>query len=344
MQKIIFYVAVSLCLFVNKLTAQETFESRAKVIAQNIERITNEEKQILKERVETINRQLESGNVTQEEADKMKMEAATAQAKKIEDRVAMEQAKLNELVMEKVDGGISDTTKTKKRHFAIRFLSSEKEPGMERRTTTQFVLAGGFNNLVTNGAVANSDFGYGRSSFFEWGITRRTRLGKFGSPLHFKYGFSFMYNTIKPTDNRYFVDNGEETVLETYPIYLRKKGSYFKNVYFAIPVHLEFDFSKKTIKDGVTQYKSHSGFRFGVGGFVGYNTNSKQFLVYNVEGYKIKERQKGDWNVNDWNYGLSTYVGWKETSLYLKYDLNPLFKDNPVDQHNVSLGIRFDMN
>nr|WP_294936113.1 hypothetical protein [uncultured Flavobacterium sp.] len=344
MQKIIFYVVVSLCFFVSKITAQETFEQRAKTIAQNIENITKEEKQALKEQVETINRQLENGNLTQAEADKMKIDAATVQAKKIEDRVAIEQAKLNDLVLEKVDGKISDTTKTKGRHFIIRFLASEKEPGMERRTTSQFVIATGFNNLITNGSVANSDFYYMRSSFFEWGITQRTRLGKFGSVAHLKYGFSFMYNYLAPTDNRYFVDNGKETVLETYPVELRKRDSYFKNVYFTIPVHLEFDFSKKTTKDGKTHYKSHSGFRFGVGGFAGYNTNSKQFLSYKADGYRIKERQKGDWNVNDWNYGLSTYFGYKQTSLYLKYDLNPLFKDNPIKQNNVSLGLRFDWN
>jgi hypothetical protein len=28
----------------------------------------------------------------------------------------------------------------------------------------------------------------------------------------------------------------------------------------------------------------------------------------------------------------------------LKYDLNPLFKDNAVKQNNVSLGLRFDFN
>ena len=29
----------------------------------------------------------------------------------------------------------------------------------------------------------------------------------------------------------------------------------------------------------------------------------------------------------------------KETSLYVKYDLNPLFKDNAVKQNNISLGV-----
>ncbi len=77
MQKIIFYVVVSLCFFVSKITAQETFEERAKIIAQNIESITKEEKQALKDQVDDINKQLEMGRLTQEQADKMKIEIAT---------------------------------------------------------------------------------------------------------------------------------------------------------------------------------------------------------------------------------------------------------------------------
>ena len=153
-----------------------------------------------------------------------------------------------------------------------------------------------------------------------------------------------MYNILHATDNRYFVDNGETTDLEVYPLGLRAKDTYFKNVFLTLPLHLEFDFSNTEGKDGKRVFRTHQGFRVGLGGFVGYNTNSKQFLSYKVDGYRYNTRQKGSWNVDDFNYGLSAYVGYKEVSLYVKYDLNPMFKNNPVDQHNASLGLRFDFN
>lgn len=59
---------------------------------------------------------------------------------------------------------------------------------------------------------------------------------------------------------------------------------------------------------------------------------------------KPYKKQKGDYNVNNFIYGLSSYVGYKEISLYLKYDLNPIFKNNAIDENNISLGIRFDFN
>jgi hypothetical protein len=342
------YLAVVVCLMAAKMSAQDTFESRAKAIAEKIEKITKEEKEALKIEVEEVNKQLENGSLTITQANEKKQQLAEARATIIENKVAVAQAELNNLVQEKVDGKIKEVSKD--RSFTVDWTWSNTNDSIRRskgesRTTSQLVFATGVNNLVTNGSIANSDFGYLRSVFFEWGLTRNYRLSKNSNLLHLKYGFSWMYNHLHATDNRYFVADGDQTGLATFPTHLRRKDTYFKNVYVTVPLHLEFDFSKtKTDADGNKIFNSHRGFRFGIGGYVGYNTNSKQFLSYEVDGYRINERQKGNWNVNDWNYGLSAYFGRKETSLYIKYDLNPLFKDNLVDQNNISLGIRFDWN
>ena len=122
--------------------------------------------------------------------------------------------------------------------------------------------------------------------------------------------------------------------------------SRFRNVYLTLPLHLEFDFTpKKVSKDGTkTNFRTHESVRLGIGGYAGVRIKSKQILKYEIDDVKIKERQKGDFNVSDFNYGLSAYLGYGQTSLYVKYDLNPMFKNNNIDQNNVSLGIRFDFN
>jgi hypothetical protein len=349
MRNLTIYLTGFLCLFLTNLFGQDTFESRAKSIAAKIETITKEEKAALKTEVELINTQLENGTLTAAQAEEQKLKLADIRAKNIETRVATAEAELKALVQEKVDGKITERDSvSKKQHFGITWDNKEdrkkKEENGEPRTTTQFVLAGGFNNLVTDGAVANSDFGYLRSAFYEWGFTHNTRILKESNLLHFKYGLSFVYNTLTATDNRAFVDTGNQTVLAVSPHHLRAKDTYFKNVFLQLPVHLEFDFSKNETKDGKKIFRSHQGFRMGFGGYAGYNVNSKQFLSYKENGYRIKERQKGNWNVDDWNYGVSAYIGYKETSLYVKYDLNPMFKNNAVDQNNISAGIRFDLN
>ena len=204
------------------------------------------------------------------------------------------------------------------------------------------VFAAGLNNLVTDGKVADSDYRFLGSHFYEWGVTYNTRIAKNNNLLHAKYGLSVMYNNIRPTDNRSFVVDGDQTNLVVNPIDL--KDSRFRNVYLVAPVHLEFDFSGKKIKDGKTYFKTHESFRFGIGGYAGINLKSKQIIKYEDNDLKATERVRGDFNTNNFIYGLSTYIGYKATSLYLKYDLNPLFKDNAVKQNNVSLGLRFDFN
>lgn len=346
MRNLTVYLALTACLFASKLTAQQTFESKAKAIAQKIENITKEEKATLKMEVEEINDQLDKGNITKEQADQKKAALAQARATIIENKVNAAKDELNTLVQEKVDGKITSTDDKYKLSIDWNGKNdSLKKYKSESRNTSQFVVAFGSNNLATDGAIANSEFGYMRSMFYEFGLTNNFRLSKTSNLLHLKYGISWMYNMLHAKDNRYFVTSGDQTVLATYPTHLRKKDTYFKNVFVTIPLHLEFDFTKtKLDKDGNKIFRSHEGFRVGLGGFVGYNTNSKQFLSYEVDGYRINERQKGRWNVDDWNYGVSAYVGWGQTSLYAKYDLNPMFKDNVVDQHNVSLGLRFDFN
>lgn len=348
MRNFIIYLTLLLVAFTSKVTAQQTFESKAKVIADKIEKVTADEKEALKKEVEEVNVLLEKGIITKEQADAKKQSLAQARATIIENKVAVFQDELKTLVQDKVDGKIAKNDSLKGYSFSFPGMdvkNKAKNSLGERRTQSQLIFAMGANNLVTNGAVANSDYKYLRSSFMEWGLTWNTRILKDNNLLHFKYGFSWMYNALRSTDNRYFVDNNGQTTLATFPLDLRTRDSYFKNVFVTIPLHLEFDFSKKQFnKEGKNLFKIQQGFRLGIGGYVGYNTNSKQFLSYEVNGYRINERQKGNWNVNDWNYGLSAYVGYSNTSLYLKYDLNPMFKNNPVKQNNVSLGLRFDFN
>lgn len=342
MQKIILYISIALVTLVNTVSAQEkTFEQKAKDIAVTIKTIAEEEKKALKTEVEAIDKAVESGKMTKEDAEKQKTKIAEERAKNIETKIAEQEAALRDLVNGKLD--IEETNDTmKKNKFSITTKYDKNKS--ENRTTSQFVFATGFNNLVTDGAVANSQFGYARSTFYEWGLTWNTRLTKNSNLLHLKYGVGFMYNMLHATENRVFADINNQTVLVPFGTDLRPNRTYFKNVYFVVPMHLEFDFSKTSTVDDKKIFKSHRGARFGIGGFVGVNSNSKQFIAYKQDGYKISEKQQGDFNVNDFTYGLSAYVGYKQTSLYLKYDLNPMFENNAVDQNNISLGIRFDWN
>lgn len=367
MRNFTIYLAMALCLMVSKLAAQESsqkgeqaqqtsFEDRVKLISNKIELITKEEKAALKLEIEEVNKELEAGTITKAQADEKKMKLAETRSKNIETRIGQAQEELKDLVKQKVDGKLKDSEYHRGK-FSITFDSprnKDTEEGRkywdsvynnrsERRTTSQFVFAMGLNNLVTDKAVAHSDYRYWGSHFYEWGVTWNSRLMKNDNLLHLKYGMSVMYNNLRPTDNRYFVRDGGETNLETSTVNL--KDSRFRNVYVTAPVHLEFDFTKPGINaDGKKLFRTHESVRFGIGGYAGFKVKSKQILKYSEDGHDVTVRQKGGFNTNDFIYGVSTYLGYGATSLYLKYDLNPLFKDNAVKQNNISLGVRFDLN
>jgi hypothetical protein len=228
--------------------------------------------------------------------------------------------------------------------FKIYKSDSDKIERKSKRTTSQFVFAFGLNNAIPkDGDLENSDFRVWGSHFYEWGLTYNTRIFKKHNLLHAKYGLSVMYNNLRPTDNRYFQKNGDQTLLATSSFDLQE--SRLRNVYLAVPFHLEFDFSpKKPSKDGTSSYfRTHESIRLGIGGYGGVRIKSKQLIHYEENGDKEKTKQKGDFNVSDFNYGLSTYIGYKAISLYCKYDMNQLLKNNG-DLNNVSLGLRWDWN
>ncbi|MDI9308621.1 MAG: hypothetical protein QM535_00285 [Limnohabitans sp.] len=345
MFRVIIYVIVFTVSFITKFYGQESFEKRAQQIAVQIEKITEEEKGTLKEFVAQVEDDFKKGKITREEAEQKKAKLAEETATRIEKRLAFQEAKVTELIKDKVEGRI-EKTDTVENKWTIKFKNSKKKMSVtEKRTTSQPVFAMGINNVVTNGSVANSDFRYWGSHFYEIGLTFNTRILKNDNALHFKYGLSLQYNNLRATNNRLFVENEGKTNLENSNISL--KDSRFRTHNLVMPLYLEFDLSKKgNVKDhGKTHFMVHQGFRFGLGGFVGAKLGAKQVLEYDdVNGNSVETEARGGFNTNDFVYGLGTYIGYKDTSLFLKYDLNPVFKNNSVTQNNISLGVRFDIN
>ncbi|SHN65103.1 hypothetical protein SAMN05444395_103195 [Flavobacterium fryxellicola] len=342
-----------------------SFETKAKAISSEIKAITDSQKNALKAEIDALDKQVEKKIISKEQAEVLKLKKAEERATVIETKVAIEEAKLNQLVQDKVDGKFEDDKESKRGGRSIVIGGSndsiganeteiniasmkvyngqeDKEDRQSKRTTTQVVFATGLNNVVTNGSVNKSDFRYLGSHFYEWGLTYNTRIFDQNNLWHAKYGLSVVYNNLRPTDNRNFVVNGEQTNLELNVV--KHEDSRFKNVNLVLPFHLELDFTKTKEREGKTYFRTHDSFRLGIGGYVGTNLKSKQYLNYDSDAYKVREITKGDFNSATFIYGLSAYVGYKNTSLYLKYDLNPLFEDTIVKQNNVSLGVRFDLN
>mgnify|MGYP003637505392 CR=1 FL=1 len=332
--------------------AQETnIESGVEQLNNLKEKIIQEEKDALKVDVEDINARLLNGTISEAEADTLKQAAAEKHALNIENRLAIIDNKVallkrNGISEDDEESGmvirIGSSGKNNENDNVLYIGPKNKKRKYDRRTTSDLVFAFGLNNVTTEGeSLQDSDFKVAGSRFAELGWAWKTRVFDNTNWLRIKYGVSFQFNGLKPTDNRFFVETGAQTELQNYPLKLDK--SKFRMDNLVVPFHFEFGPSKKIEHDDYFRYSTENQITVGLGGYAGMNLSSRQKLKFEEEGEDQKLKLKADYNTNQFIYGLSGYIGWQGVAVYAKYDLNTIFKNNAVDQHNVSLGLRFDV-
>ncbi len=347
---------IMLSLSIQIMNAQVTTvnEDKIKLLEQKKSSIENEEKEFLKAEVEAVNQRLDKGEITQEEAEVLKKNYAEKRALNIANKKAIIDNKIellqrNEDVSLDVDssgyylriGGTEDEN-TNDEFIYLGKKDDDKPRIYDKRTTTDLVLAFGLNNALIEGEnFDDSPYKFGGSRFFELGWAWKTRVFKESNFVRFKYGFSFQFNGLKPKDNQFFVQDGDLTHLEEFPVDLKKSKLAMTNLVF--PVHFEFGPSEKIEKDTYFRYSTRNKFKVGLGGYAGFNIGTRQKLKYKVDGERTKDKIKRSYNTSSLVYGLSGYVSFYDVALYVKYDLSPIFKDQVIDQNNISLGLRFDM-
>lgn len=340
-------------LFVQQLQAQQIVEHKIRLLEQQRIEVQEHEKDALKEEIKAINERLEKGEITEDEAQRLKEEAAKIRALNIENKLAIIDNQI-ELVKRGEDESINPQKRSVFEFdigmsggeddilYGIRYKRRNKPIKFDKKTKSDLVLAFGLNNAIIDGEGLNdSPYQVGGSRFFEIGWAWTTRVFENSNVVRFKYGFSFQFNGLNPTKDRYFVDNEGVTELETYSQELKKAK--FRSDNLVIPLHFEFGPSRVIKRENYIRYSTYKKFRFGIGGYAGVNLSARQKLKYELDGKNVKDKMKSDYNTSNFVYGLSSYIGKGDTSLYFKYDLNPLFNDTGVEQNNISLGIRFDL-
>ena len=346
-------VLLILCLVVSQVNAQDTIQKtsnqyKIENLTELKETIKKEEREFLKTEVEAINQRLDRGEITNDEAEKLKKEAAQKRALNIENRLAIIDNKIA-LLKRNAEGYTDDTDNTAYIGFSFggddsfsgfRIRSKNKPRQYDKRTTSDLVFAIGVNNTIMDGESIGDSYKVLGSGFVELGWAWKTRVFENSNALRLKYGFSFQWNKLSPKDDKYFVQNGDVTTLEEFPDDLIESEFRVTNLVF--PIHFEFGPSKKIERDSYFRYSTRRQFKFGIGAYAGLNIGTQQKLRFKEDGNRVKQKIRRNYNTSNFVYGLSTYVGIGNTSLYAKYELSPLFKDQAVDQNTVSLGLRFD--
>jgi len=323
-------------------------------LEQKKEQIIAEEKEALKKEVLAINERFNNGEITSEESDRLKDKAAEIHALNIENKIAILE---NSIALSERGETYKDTVdiygeegKDLSR-IEIQFFDEEdsmieistgQQKKYDKRTRSHLLMAFGFNNAIIEGQSINkSPYKMGKSKFFEIGWTWSTRLLEDSNNIRFRYGFAFQFNGLNPTDNKYFVQDGEFTYLEEFPGSLTKSKLRMDNL--VVPIHFEFGPSKKIDKGNYFRYSTRKKFKFGIGTYFGFNLRTRQKLKYTEDGSKRKDKITQSYNTSNLIYGLSSYMGVDSFSIYVKYDLNRIFNEPNRKENNISLGLRFDL-
>lgn len=326
MHRVILYVMGLLCLFLTKMYGQETesFEAQTKIISDNIEQIVTKEREKLQAASDSLNLLVQNNQLTSEKAVKIKQELAEKSAEKVNRLVTQEEEKLIELVQSEVNEQIAKPQNSEE----------DYTPELFRRTKPQVHFVIGYRGIQGNSDKQGGDFGVG------FGL--KTRIFKDNSLFYIKYGLTYIWQTESlGNPDKHYVVNGSQTDYVNYSGNL-KRNSVFSNSYLRMPIALEVDFSEKAMVQGKEVYRVNRGFKFSLGGYFGYNTDSRQALRYEEDGRTTTRTIRGDWNVSHWEYGLMATVSYKTVGIYANYGLNPVFRNNPDNERMFAIGIIFE--
>lgn len=211
-------------------------------------------------------------------------------------------------------------------------LRASQQERNQRHNAAYVVVDFGLNALVNKAGAGAPELRPEGSRYFNLGLNFRPRLGGKRSPLYLVGGPEFAFNNYMLEGNNKWVNqNGITSVVPELTARQYQKTKLATST-FTVPLMLQL-----RLRD-----EHHRGtFRLGAGGFVGYRLASWTKLKYFENGSTYKDKDYGSYNLTDWQYGLQASVGYGSLNLFVKYNLNDLFRAGQGPQaQTLSFGLR----
>lgn len=194
----------------------------------------------------------------------------------------------------------------------------------------------GLNSYLENGANPsdeNKDYGLsvGRSRFFSIGSYGSMAIGKPSSPLSLRFGLEFSWYNFMFENNTYITEGDTEVEFKDYEADFGETLSKSKLTvpYVNIPLMLKLETRDR---------RGRRAFHIGAGGYVGYRIGGYRKIKRANGG---KDREHDNFYLNSWRYGVETQFGFRDLTLFVKYDLNELFATDRGPKLNAfAFGIR----
>lgn len=216
-----------------------------------------------------------------------------------------------------------------------------------KRTRHSFNIDLGLNNYLQNGKFPDETNAlYTARPWGSWylGLTSVQHTPVAGK-LFIEWGLGMSWYTFKFENDNVVMSKDENGVvfaedLDPARNYSKSKLSMsFVNAYF-IPM---LDFGGRGDK---TRFWDSNGskFRIGIGPYAGYRIGSHSKVIYKEDGDKEKDKNKDNFYLQNFRYGVRVQLGIRSTDLFFNYDLNELFttsQPNNPKLNAFSFGIIF---
>lgn len=178
------------------------------------------------------------------------------------------------------------------------------------------------------------------SIYFAFANVYRTRLAN-KMFLEWGLGLGGYYFRFQNDDMQMLkTGDGVDFITDTRALEYRKSKfiAHFIQASF-IPV---IDFGGNRRKPGIFDGVESASFRIGLGPYAGYRTDSYTKRVYKEDGEKQRVRDRDNFYLNNFRYGLRLQMGYREADLFFTYDLNNLFiADKGPRLNTFSFGVSF---
>ena len=200
-----------------------------------------------------------------------------------------------------------------------------------KATKFNFDIDLGYNSLVDTDDTQVPDLKTLGSRYVSLNLHLNSQIGGRKSPFYIVSGFEFAFNNFMFDDDIVVRDINKVTVFteDTERNYEKSKLTYSS---VNVPIMPMLKFKRENGKDG---------FVIGAGGFAGYRLGSHTKLKYEEDGKTEKDKTRDNFNLSDFQYGLEGIIGYGSLNLFVKYNMNDVFKDNRGPHANViSFGLR----
>lgn len=212
-----------------------------------------------------------------------------------------------------------------------------------RGTSYSFNIDFGINNYLEDGKFPDDNNAlYAVKPFGSWNIAMNwVNSTHVGGPLYLEWGPGISWYNFKfeNTDTRILKADDELIFYEA--VDENSIKSKLVATYLNASIVPMLDFGRRNRGGRFTfMEKTSRGFRLGAGVYGGYRIGSRTKYVTKDDGNRERDKEKRNFYLNNWRYGVRVQMGYRGIDFFANYDLNDLFVENKGPQLNAfSFGI-----